>query len=160
MHSNVVKIFLNGTFDEKKVKYVSDSGVLLKRTWYFLNGIILPWPFNRSERCSFWKIFCIILIFFTTKSEEFIWLHYCKLCNRLILNQLARQYLAPSQISNSESFKHTCRSFWQYCIALVYQVVFLPDITTYRHRRNGSSWTYHMCQGIKTYPTYPTNVIF
>jgi len=28
-----------------------------------------------------------------------------------------------------------------YCIALAYQGVFLPDITTYRHRRNWTSWT-------------------
>jgi len=32
-HLNVVKIILHGTFDEKKVKYVSDAGALLERTW-------------------------------------------------------------------------------------------------------------------------------
>jgi len=42
-HLNVVKIILHGTFDEKKVKHVSDAGALLKRTWYILNGILLPW---------------------------------------------------------------------------------------------------------------------
>jgi len=91
------------------------------------------------------------------KRRIYLWLHYCKLCNRLFLNQQDRQQLAPSQIPNSESCKHTCRSFWQYGIALAYQGVFLPDITTYRHRCNWTSWTYHMCRGIKT---YPTNVIF
>jgi len=40
---NVVKIILHGSFDMKKVKYVSDDGALLKRTWYILNGIVLPW---------------------------------------------------------------------------------------------------------------------
>jgi len=39
-HLNVVKIILHGTFDEKKVKYVSDAGALLKRTWCILNGIV------------------------------------------------------------------------------------------------------------------------
>jgi len=38
---------------------------------------------------------------------------------------------------------------------LAYQGIFLPDITTYRHQR--ASWTYHVCRGMKT---YPTNVIF
>jgi len=30
----------------KKLKYVSDAGALLKRTWYNLNSIVglLPWP--------------------------------------------------------------------------------------------------------------------
>jgi len=35
--------FLHGTFDEKKVKYLSDAGALVKRTWCVLNGIVLPW---------------------------------------------------------------------------------------------------------------------
>jgi len=26
-----------------KVKYVSDAGALPQRTWYILNGIVLPW---------------------------------------------------------------------------------------------------------------------
>jgi len=30
-------------FTRKKVKYVSDAGTLLKRTWRILNGIVLPW---------------------------------------------------------------------------------------------------------------------
>jgi len=42
-HLNVVKIILHGTFDEKKVKYVSDAEALLKRTWCILNRIVLPW---------------------------------------------------------------------------------------------------------------------
>jgi len=42
-HLNVVRIILHGTFDEKKVKYLSDAGALLKRTWCILNGIVLPW---------------------------------------------------------------------------------------------------------------------
>jgi len=42
-HLNVVKIILHGTFDEKKVKYISDARALLKRTWRILNGIVLPW---------------------------------------------------------------------------------------------------------------------
>jgi len=43
-----------------------------------------------------------------------------------------------------------CRSFWHYCIALAYQGVFLPNIATYRHRRNWTSWTYHsLCVGDK-----------
>jgi len=42
-HLNVVKMILHRTFDEKKVKYVSDGGALLKRTWCILNGIVLPW---------------------------------------------------------------------------------------------------------------------
>jgi len=33
---------------------------------------------------------------------------------------------------------------------LAYQGVFLPDITTYRHRRIWTSWTYHKCRWIKT----------
>jgi len=42
-HLNVVKMILHGTFDEKKVKYVSYAGALLKRTCCILNGIVLPW---------------------------------------------------------------------------------------------------------------------
>jgi len=64
------------------------------------------------------------------------------------LESANRQSLVPSQISNSESCKHTCRSFWQYCVVLAYEGVFLPDITTYRHRRNWTNWTYHMRRGI------------
>ena len=30
-------------FDKEKVKYVSDAGALLDRTWCILNGIALPW---------------------------------------------------------------------------------------------------------------------
>jgi len=102
--------------------------------------------FNSAERCLFWQIFCIILIFFRTiESEESI--SDCKFCNRLFLNQQDRQQLAPSQMSAYECCKYICRSFWQYCIALAYQGVFLPDIATYRHRRNWTSWTYHMCWG-------------
>jgi len=41
-HLNVMKIILHGTFDEKKVKYVSDAGALRKRRWCILNGIVLP----------------------------------------------------------------------------------------------------------------------
>jgi len=33
-----------GLLTRKKVKHVSDSGALLKRTWHILNGIVLPWP--------------------------------------------------------------------------------------------------------------------
>jgi len=36
-----MKIISHGTFDDKKVKYVSDAGALLKRTWCILNGIVL-----------------------------------------------------------------------------------------------------------------------
>jgi len=36
-----------------------------------------------------------------------------------------------------------------YCIALAYQGVFLPDITTYRHRRNWTSWTLSYVSGDK-----------
>jgi len=39
-HLNVVKKILHGTFDEKKVKCVSDAGALLKRKWCILNGIV------------------------------------------------------------------------------------------------------------------------
>jgi len=42
-HLNDVKIILHGTFDEKKVKYLSDAGALLKRTWCISKGIVLPW---------------------------------------------------------------------------------------------------------------------
>jgi len=31
-----------------KVKYVSDVGTLLKRTWYIVNGIVLPWRWSFS----------------------------------------------------------------------------------------------------------------
>jgi len=41
-HLYVVKIILHGTFDEKKVKYISDAGALLKKRWCILNGIVLP----------------------------------------------------------------------------------------------------------------------
>jgi len=73
-HLNIVKIILHGTFDEKKVKYVSDPGALLKTTWCILNGIALPWrrsvstaP-NDSDKCS------VSFRFFTTiESEECIY---------------------------------------------------------------------------------------
>jgi len=42
-HLNVVKIIFYCTFDKKKVKYVSDDGDLLKRTWHILNDIVLAW---------------------------------------------------------------------------------------------------------------------
>ena len=39
-HFNIVKIILHGTFDDEKVKYVSDTGALLKRIWYILNAAV------------------------------------------------------------------------------------------------------------------------
>jgi len=111
----------------------------------------VPKCFNSSERCSFWQIFCINLIIFTTiQSEESI--YDCIVANFAMGFWISRTGSSQhwAKISNSESCKHTCRSFWKYCIALVYQRVFLPDITTYRQRRNWTSWTYRVCRGIKT----------
>ena len=52
---NVVKITLHGTFDDKKVKYVSDAGALLKNTVHFerYRTSLAPKCINSSERCSF-----------------------------------------------------------------------------------------------------------
>jgi len=38
-------------------------------------------------------------------------MHYCKLCNRFFLNQQDGQWLAPSQISSSESCKYHVEAF-------------------------------------------------
>jgi len=35
---------------------------------------------------------------------------------------------------------------------------FLPDITTYRRRRNWTSWIYHICRGIKTWCPFKTDL--
>ena len=74
-HLNVVKIILHGTCDEIKWNtflilelYLKEHGAFWTVS-YFLGAEV-----NSSERCSFWKIFCIISIFFTTiESEESIY---------------------------------------------------------------------------------------
>ena len=40
------KKFCMAISSRKKLKYLSDAGALLKRTWYILNGIVLPWCWN------------------------------------------------------------------------------------------------------------------
>jgi len=37
------KQFCTAVLTRKKVKYVSDAGAVLERTWYILNGIGIPW---------------------------------------------------------------------------------------------------------------------
>ena len=76
----------------KKGKYFSDAGALHKRTWCILNGIILFW--SRSQLRTMYILTNILYyfdLFYNWKRWIYLWLHYCKLCNRLFLNQQDKQ---------------------------------------------------------------------
>ena len=67
-----------------------------------------------------------------------LWLHYCKLCNRLFLNQRigSSQHRAKFPILVLASIH--VEAFHNTMLLWLTKEFFLPDITTYRHRRN---WT-------------------
>ena len=144
----------------KKVKNVSDAGALLKNMVHFevyRTSLVLKF-FNSSERCSFWQTFCIILIFFTFVSEASIYDYI--IANFAIgffwIRRIGSgKHRAIFPILNLASIH--VEAFDNTVLLWLAKEFFLPDITTYRHRRNWTSWTYHMCRGIKS---YSVNVIF